>query len=317
MMDQQMPSVSFVVTVYNKARYLPCVLEQIAKQTGSVEREYIFVDDGSTDDSIRIIKSFTSDWKNVIIIGQSNHGIVHAANRGMSASRMQFIKLRDADDLLVDHATQTLLNALLNDPSAVIAYGERLHYKNESETDLSLDISGAKIVKQQVLKRFLRSNSVGNPASLILRAAVLHACGYCDERIKSAQNLSILLRLSLLGLFLRLECAICYSPHYVPSQLSENKYRELGEGQLTLYHFISDHPHLKTYVKRYACRRAARRCWILARRYSSRPVDLRYFFLYLRSFFPFSDTMRNLFGVVVKFFANHDATLSYNCSPTD
>ena len=43
--------VSFVVPVYNKARVLPPVLDAMAAQQGDFPREFIFVDDGSTDDS--------------------------------------------------------------------------------------------------------------------------------------------------------------------------------------------------------------------------------------------------------------------------
>ena len=288
-MDEQSQkfSVSYVVTIYNKAPYLLRVLEQIGKQMGAFEREYIFVDDGSTDDSLRLLKDCTAGWKNVTIIEQRNHGAPNATNRGMFASRMQFIKLCDADDLLADRATQTLMNAMMDDPDAVLAYGKRRHYKDESEIDLSLDISGAKITKQQALKPLLRS-SVATPTQVLLRTSAVHACGGCDERVRFVQDYSLLLRLSLLGHFVRLECTVSYSPHQVPGQLSENRFRELGDGQLSLAYFVADHPNLKTYLKRYACRRAGRRCWVLSRRYSSgsQPVSLRYFFLYLRSFFP-------------------------------
>ena len=44
--------VSFIVTVYDKAAHLPRIIESLARQTGSFPREFIFVDDGSSDDSV-------------------------------------------------------------------------------------------------------------------------------------------------------------------------------------------------------------------------------------------------------------------------
>ena len=44
-----MTKVSFVVTVFNKAEYLPLVIRSLDAQIGDFEREYVFVDDGSTD----------------------------------------------------------------------------------------------------------------------------------------------------------------------------------------------------------------------------------------------------------------------------
>ena len=52
--------VSFVVPVYNKAAYLPDVLAAIRAQRGDFAWQYIFVDDGSTDDSLAILERLTA-----------------------------------------------------------------------------------------------------------------------------------------------------------------------------------------------------------------------------------------------------------------
>ena len=104
--------VSFVVPVYDKAPWLPGVLERLAAQRGDFDREYIFVDDGSTDGSLAILKERTAGWPDTTIVEQANHGVAHATNRGLERARMPFVKFCDADDLLVDGATQALLDAL-------------------------------------------------------------------------------------------------------------------------------------------------------------------------------------------------------------
>ena len=104
--------VSFVVPVYNKAPYLPGVLDRLAAQRGDFDREYIFIDDGSTDGSRATLKERTADWPDTTIVEQANHGVAHATNRGIERARMPFIKFCDADDLLVHGATQALLDAL-------------------------------------------------------------------------------------------------------------------------------------------------------------------------------------------------------------
>ena len=50
--DGAMNGVSYIVTVYNKASFLPATIAALAAQQGDFEREFIFVDDGSTDGSI-------------------------------------------------------------------------------------------------------------------------------------------------------------------------------------------------------------------------------------------------------------------------
>ena len=48
-----MSSVSFVVPVFNKSSYLKHVVNSISSQKGDFDKEYIFIDDGSTDDSLK------------------------------------------------------------------------------------------------------------------------------------------------------------------------------------------------------------------------------------------------------------------------
>ena len=46
-----MTSVSFIVPVFNKSSFLKYIIESIKNQKGILKKEYIFIDDGSTDDS--------------------------------------------------------------------------------------------------------------------------------------------------------------------------------------------------------------------------------------------------------------------------
>ena len=54
-----MVKVSFVCPVFNKEKYLPLVLDALKKQTGQFEKEYIFINDGSEDNSLECLKSIT------------------------------------------------------------------------------------------------------------------------------------------------------------------------------------------------------------------------------------------------------------------
>ena len=49
-------SVSFVIPVFNKAKYLKTVIKSLRQQTGNFDKEYIFINDGSTDNSLEILK---------------------------------------------------------------------------------------------------------------------------------------------------------------------------------------------------------------------------------------------------------------------
>ena len=164
--------VSFVVPVYNKARVLPPVLDAMAAQQGDFPREFIFVDDGSTDDSLDVVRAGTAGWDNVQIICQENAGSAAATNTGISAARMPFLKFVDADDLLTRDATVNLLTALRDAPDAIVAYGDRAFFPPGAEPDLSpAPASPAITVTAAPLAPAIR-NSLFNPTQFMTRTEI-------------------------------------------------------------------------------------------------------------------------------------------------
>ena len=76
--DKSGEGVSFVVPVYNKAPYLPGVLDAIRAQRGDFARQYVFVDDGSSDGSLALLKRLTGGWPDTVIETQPNRGSANA-----------------------------------------------------------------------------------------------------------------------------------------------------------------------------------------------------------------------------------------------
>ena len=253
-------AVAFVMPVYNKARWLPRVLHQIAVQRGSFAREYIFVDDGSTDGSLSILKRHTAGWRYVTIVEQANHGPAHATNRGIERATAPFIKLCDADDLLADDATAVLLDALRGDERSVLAYGGGKDFDDISDIVLNAPLAGAPTaVIARPLRPALKRN-LFRPAQLLVRTATARECGGCDERIPFAQDYTLALRLAGQGPFLRVGAAIAFFPRDVPGRLSADTPRESRDSTTALARFVADRPQLPWRHKQFACRRAAGRC---------------------------------------------------------
>ena len=107
-----MSSVSFIIPVYNKSSFLKYVIKCLKNQSGDFEREFIFVDDGSTDNSYEIISSLTKDLENTKIFRQKNLGSANATNKGIRSARMKYLKFLDADDVILSETTDALLNIL-------------------------------------------------------------------------------------------------------------------------------------------------------------------------------------------------------------
>ncbi|HET7537953.1 MAG TPA: glycosyltransferase, partial [Candidatus Didemnitutus sp.] len=91
------PLVSIIIPCYNAERWLAATLESALAQTWSA-KEIIFVNDGSTDRSLALARSFES--RSVRVIDQPNRGASAARNAGLRAAQGELFQFLDADDLL-------------------------------------------------------------------------------------------------------------------------------------------------------------------------------------------------------------------------
>lgn len=93
--------ISVVMSVYNSRDYLKEAIESILNQTFK-EFEFIIIDDGSTDDSIEIIRQYASiDSRIILIENESNIGLAGSLNKGIRRATGKYIARQDADDISV------------------------------------------------------------------------------------------------------------------------------------------------------------------------------------------------------------------------
>ena len=103
--------VSIIIAVYNGERYLAEAIESALAQTYR-PTEVIVVDDGSTDQTANIARSY----KEVQYIYQPNQGVAVARNRGLEAAQGEFIAFLDADDIWVPDKLGMQVRYLIDHP---------------------------------------------------------------------------------------------------------------------------------------------------------------------------------------------------------
>lgn len=280
-----MTGVSFVVPVFNKAPYLPGVLSAMRAQRGDFARQYVFVDDGSTDGSLEIVRQMTADWPDVTIHVQDNHGSAHATNQGLYRTRHPFVKFVDADDLLKRDTTAFLLKPLL-DSDACLSFGTAETFADERAVDLETIAWDAPFRRMGSPLEAAIRNSLFNPTRFLARRECLLAVGGCDERVVHSQEFSLTLRLARLWPFLRTDAVVAYLPESVPNRLGASQARQLKRVNTATGYFIADHPDLPASVKRFACRRAAGRAWKHVRRSGAGGFASRWFWMNMRARLP-------------------------------
>lgn len=91
------PSVSILVPCYNVEKYLNQCLDSIVNQTLK-DIEIICINDGSTDSTLDIIKSYADKDKRVKIIDKPNEGYGKSMNRGLDAATGEYVGIVESDD---------------------------------------------------------------------------------------------------------------------------------------------------------------------------------------------------------------------------
>lgn len=104
-----MIKLSIIVPIYNVENYLPECLESLIKQN-LANIEIICVNDGSTDSSLQIIKSFAQKNANIRIIDKSNSGYGDSLNKGMECARGEYIGIVESDDFIEPNMFEDLYN---------------------------------------------------------------------------------------------------------------------------------------------------------------------------------------------------------------
>lgn len=110
--------------VYNNAAFLHKAIESILKQT-SIDFELIIINDGSTDDSEYIIKTFTDS--RITYLYQENQGYPIAINNGLQQAKGDYIARMDGDDISCPNRLEQQV-AFLNQHPEVIIVGTIVNY---------------------------------------------------------------------------------------------------------------------------------------------------------------------------------------------
>lgn len=110
--NQHLPLVSIILATYNRAHTIVRAVESVLNQTYK-NFELIIIDDGSTDNTLDILKKY-DDPRIRIIIHETNKGVTAAKNSGFNEIRGEWFGTFDSDDELKPYAIETLMNIPLN-----------------------------------------------------------------------------------------------------------------------------------------------------------------------------------------------------------
>lgn len=171
---QSPPLVSIITPAFNQASYLVETIESVLAQDYP-NIEYIVIDDGSTDSTVKILRQYSSKIRFEL---QSNIGQARTLNRGWAMSTGAIMGYLSSDDRLYPSAIRKMVALIENDPSVVCAFPDSDLIDNQSS-----------IVKKNVCRPFnlgdliVRQECHIGPGALFRRSAFDNVGGWKPELI--------------------------------------------------------------------------------------------------------------------------------------
>lgn len=128
------PLVSVLIPLYNAEKWLEETVQSVLNQTWP-NIEIIIVDDGSTDNSLKLAESITDD--RIKICSQPNSGASTARNKAFAESKGEYIQYLDADDLLAPDKIKNQMTRLEKEPDRALASGPFFEFIENIEETLN------------------------------------------------------------------------------------------------------------------------------------------------------------------------------------
>lgn len=192
------PTFSVVVPLYNKAAFVAAAVNSVLAQNFA-EFELIVVDDGSTDDGLRVVAAIKD--ARIRVIAQVNGGVSRARNAGIAAARAPYVALLDADDVWHADFLQRIHALIAAYPEAA-AYATQYAFRHGIYDSLP-NHPYLKKLSPQLIDDYFHQVAFGDmlltASSVCIPRVVLEQTGVfpVDERIGEDQDLWI--RLALHG----------------------------------------------------------------------------------------------------------------------
>lgn len=162
--------VSIIVPVYNAEKYITKCIDSLLNQTYN-NIEIIAIDDGSTDSSYNILKSYKDK---IITIHQKNHGVSYSRNVGIKKATGEYITFVDVDDWIDLDMIEKLYQQTEDGKIDIIRCGYIREYSDHQE---SFIISNKKIKitqnKSIIYNKFLNNYDLASPCGQLIRKSCI------------------------------------------------------------------------------------------------------------------------------------------------
>ena len=147
-----MPKVSVIIPIFNVEKYLKKCLDSVINQTFK-DIEIICVNDGSTDNSLKILEEYSKLDNRIKIINKSNGGSSSARNAGLTIANAEYCYFIDSDDWLELNTLEKLYNIMISNDVDSVIHGANNILGDKSYVGTDMDM-------QDWFESFTKSNGI-------------------------------------------------------------------------------------------------------------------------------------------------------------
>jgi len=246
------PTVDVIIPAHNAAKFLAEAIESALAQQGPSLR-VIVVDDGSTDDTAAIARSYGDA---VLVVSQINRGLAAARNRGIAESTAPYLAFLDADDIWRPGKLARQVALLEAHPDIGLAFTDMVVFSGDFHVEedgylrttpeyaglarVSLG-DGAYRLPPEAGQALMRYNFICPSASLVRRDAIVGVGGF-DEAFRVCEDIECWLRLLRTWPAASVEERLVWYRRWSGS-LSKD-FEAMIRGRLQIGHKVLGHPEL-------------------------------------------------------------------------
>lgn len=222
------PIVTVIIPTYNRASTIGRAIASVENQK-NISAQMIIVDDGSTDDTVKIIKSDFKKSK-ILLIEQENRGACSARNNGIDRVRTEYVAFLDSDDeMLPDHLYRSILN--IQDSNKKISYSKVMGVRGSDK--YVIRPSRAIHEKEEMANYLVRHKGFVQTSTLVMRTDIAKKVRYRED-VTFGDDTDFAIRLSLSGCQFEMlsEPSVVWHDEIREDRLSERKRTEFSVGWL-------------------------------------------------------------------------------------
>lgn len=189
------PLTSVIMSCYNAEQYLREAIESVLDQSFS-DFEFILIDDGSTDATLEIIRTYERQDERIVVVEKENTGLAHSLNVGIGLARGKWIARLDADDLAMPQRFEEQINFLENRRGVVLLGSDCFEIDKFGR---EIKVHRYPITHRRFIRSIERGKSPFPHSSVMYKTETVRKVGGYRIRMNGAEDVDLWLRLSEKG----------------------------------------------------------------------------------------------------------------------